>query len=825
MGNVICCARYRAGTPLQKAIVTGCPTAKLRPAENGTDQQQLKRSTTDDVSGLPECPKIGCSLRFLQDFAETEQPVPLGLAARELHGGDMWSMGDICSSIIKPRTLNQEDCGNALENAMSYAELSLQKNLKDSRGNPAFAKATHFVSHAWRYDFRGFVAALRQWMVANDIEEDDTYFWVDCFVVNQHQTQSYPQKWWSTRFMQAIAEMGNVVLLLDPWDAPVPLTRAWCLWEIYCTAVTGARLHLAMRPQALQEFKTALLASFDTVQTALSRVDVSQSTAFHRADQDMIHNEIKRTIGFIKMNELVQTRLMHWLMETAKKELDGMKTLTEPESVADRRRLQANLAQMLRERGNVVDAEELLRDLVAELEEKLGKDDLTTLSCSNQLAVTLQKSGKTAEALEMHRSIFERRRVVFGPEHEETVQSASNLAVLLSQQKPMTLQAFTEAEELFDFAKRQREAALGADNPRTLYTMINMGKLLSESPESSPERMAQAEALHDHAVSKLSEVLEPFHPLTLHARHNQACHWLLRSKYEMSAGLKSKDDLKTKAMAELRAVWDTRVEKLGREHPDTLATDEVIKAQLKHLSTGDAPWKEFSTDTFPEMRTTDQFRALRQALHEYGVERLREDLVMAGIVDGDSDQLTLRTQPFNIFARIAAGVQTQPAMVDEQAKLGKYQDRYMVVSNKPECDEKWDSADLAWVGKASMSKRHRLLIVKDLHWEWFNVLTFGVVSGLQEGIARLEEIKNAALTYIRAGKEWPPEEHVGLFLHAHGHNSVNALHLHVVDMRHCGPTYAKLEHKNLPIDCAIEVLKDELIRSTAFRGWVELTKV
>lgn len=121
----------------------------------------------------------------------------------------------------------------------------------------------------------------------------------------------------------------------------------------------------------------------------------------------------------------------------------------------------------------------------------------------------------------------------------------------------------------------------------------------------------------------------------------------------------------------------------------------------------------------------------------------------------------------------------------------------------------WASSDPAWVGKASMSKRHCLLTIKDLNWEWFNVLTFGLISGLDCGIEKLEAMKAAALLWASNMKDWPPVERLGLFLHVYAHCSVNSMHLHMVDMANLGPTYYKLEHKNLPIDDAIQVLREE----------------
>merc|ERR1719453_714748 len=120
----------------------------------------------------------------------------------------------------------------------------------------------------------------------------------------------------------------------------------------------------------------------------------------------------------------------------------------------------------------------------------------------------------------------------------------------------------------------------------------------------------------------------------------------------------------------------------------------------------------------------------------------------------------------------------QRGMKEEQQALGAYKDRFMVVKNKPENDQFWASAEPEWLGKASMSKRHRFLTVKDLHWQWFNVLTFGLLPASLGGVTstealqKLEEMKAAALTYVANIGGW--SGNTGLFFHVFGHNSVNS---------------------------------------------------
>mmetsp|Transcript_73908 Transcript_73908/g.154004 ORF Transcript_73908/g.154004 Transcript_73908/m.154004 type:complete len:759 (+) Transcript_73908:35-2311(+) len=230
----------------------------------------------------------------------------------------------------------------------------------------------------------------------------------------------------------------------------------------------------------------------------------------------------------------------------------------------------------------------------------------------------------------------------------------------------------------------------------------------------------------------------------------------------------------------------------------------------------------------PVMKDASSYREARRLLTEEfgGYATLREELIRCGFVDEKSGLLTTSTNPFNIFAMVATGKVDQPGMKEENEWLADFADHFIIACNRPVCDEHWDSEDPEWLGKASMSRRHRFLTTKKLHWQWFNALAFGLVppsvggASLAEALNEVERMKAAALRYASKAKGWSSQ--VGLFAHIFGHNSVNSLHIHILDMSELGPSFWKQEFKNCPLDAVIKVLREELALQEGPNGGLKL---
>jgi len=256
----------------------------------------------------------------------------------------------------------------------------------------------------------------------------------------------------------------------------------------------------------------------------------------------------------------------------------------------------------------------------------------------------------------------------------------------------------------------------------------------------------------------------------------------------------------------------------------------------------------------------EQFIEARKSVREYGLQRLKRELVAPGYVDRLKGQLTTTKKPFNIFALIGTdgwALRTDVerdasnrANANLEAADPEYAKRFKVAFNMPQNDANWENED--WVGKASMSKYHRFLIIRqpganetpnmhrmDYTWTWFNVVTMGMrdvdpkgslmdpddiakleanteknIEALKAAVHCLKYMRDVALSFVKHDFETGWSDNVKLYFHCYPHCSVNSLHLHIVDVKYAGPTYTYCAFKNLEMDFVIEAYEREIKDAT-----------
>jgi tetratricopeptide (TPR) repeat protein len=351
-------------------------------------------------------------------------------------------------------------------------------------------------------------------------------------VNNQHEAPDRPFSWWTTTFRESIASIGTVVLILSPWDRPIPLTRAWCLWEIYCAVnleAAGVKLDVRLPAAQRPSFVHALMRDFSAALSALVRIDVASAEAFNDDDRSKILQAVESTVGTARLNALAAERLRLWFRTTAldavqetRHEADSSTPLGD--AALGHAKLCSQLGTMLvNDYGDLAAARPLLeRSLhlreaalaaaVGEEDQLRGQLQAAVAVSHNALGVLLRVAGDFATAKEHHRKALALQRDSLGEQHSDVGITYNNMAVLAQ-----STGDYAEALQLLqkDLAIAEKEA--GGASPSVAATLNNMAHIyftLARYPEAVA---ANARALQIR-VATLGET----HPDTAQSLNNQA---------------------------------------------------------------------------------------------------------------------------------------------------------------------------------------------------------------------------------------------------------------------------------------------------------------
>jgi hypothetical protein len=89
--------------------------------------------------------------------------------------------------------------------------------------------ATWFISHTWSTSFASTLEAILIFFEGRS-DAADAMLWMDVFVDSQHvnaATPCKPPSWYMYSFKSSIASIGSLMLIVDKWDNPTALRRAW----------------------------------------------------------------------------------------------------------------------------------------------------------------------------------------------------------------------------------------------------------------------------------------------------------------------------------------------------------------------------------------------------------------------------------------------------------------------------------------------------------------------------------------------------------------------------------------------------------------------
>ena len=122
---------------------------------------------------------------------------------------------ELVKSITKAS--ESESSGGA---GISYCQLLRRRQSATSPSSPdEVGLANVFISHAWKYKFHEFLLALE----AKFKGQLGVFLWIDIFSHNQHEELTSDE--WITQFEHHIVRIHRTVMIVFPWDNPIPFTR------------------------------------------------------------------------------------------------------------------------------------------------------------------------------------------------------------------------------------------------------------------------------------------------------------------------------------------------------------------------------------------------------------------------------------------------------------------------------------------------------------------------------------------------------------------------------------------------------------------------
>ncbi|KAI8809520.1 Hsp70 protein-domain-containing protein [Cladochytrium replicatum] len=412
--------------------------------------------------------------------------------------------------------------------------------------------AEWFVSHAWMYKFVDVYDTLVHFFEGNE----SVILWFDLFSNSQHNNQAKPFEWWERTFMEAIRKIGKVVMVLHPFLDPIPLKRAWCIYEVYVTRETNSEFKVALSPAESDHFVERIVKNSEIFLDILSSIGCHKSTATNPVDREMIFNVIEKNGGFYSLDRLVLEIFQDWMEQKLMSLLDesrefpvvaalaglylhaGKRELAEPlflECLEEKKRLHGDehpdtlsamqsLGSLFFAQGKYTDAEALFEICLEKRKEILGEDHVDSLMSMDELAKVHLDMGNYDRAEPLLTECLEKRRRVLGPVHRDTLNTMNGLAILYKMQARYEL-----AETLFNEAL---DGWKNRDHPDALTVMSSLALLYKDVGNHELAELWSKEALKNRR-----RILGDDHPHTLISIGNLAAVYSDRGRFDAAEPL------------------------------------------------------------------------------------------------------------------------------------------------------------------------------------------------------------------------------------------------------------------------------------------------
>ena len=240
-------------------------------------------------------------------------------------------------------------------------------------------------------------------------KDPDAYFWFDLFTNDQNKVGEKDFNWFSFTFLNSIKNIGKVLLILSPWDDPIPIKRAWCLYEIFQALEENSVEFTIDLPQSqVEELKAAVTEDSDCVIQALSDIQAENAEAAVNSDREMIFKVIQESDGgFSHVNQNVKRGLRSWY-------INQLQLLAKQDPYNDR--FHIHTAIVMHEFGFLDDSLKYYTDVLSKRPADEQEEE-TVADIYDNMAIVISDKGEPDKALEYNNKSLSIKLNTLGEKH------------------------------------------------------------------------------------------------------------------------------------------------------------------------------------------------------------------------------------------------------------------------------------------------------------------------------------------------------------------------------------------------------------------------
>eukprot|EP00617_Octactis_speculum_P006894 CAMPEP_0185798886 /NCGR_PEP_ID=MMETSP1174-20130828/162387_1 /TAXON_ID=35687 /ORGANISM="Dictyocha speculum, Strain CCMP1381" /LENGTH=391 /DNA_ID=CAMNT_0028494413 /DNA_START=378 /DNA_END=1550 /DNA_ORIENTATION=+ len=177
-----------------------------------------------------------------------------------------------------------------------------------------------YVCHPWNAQLEDTLSAVEAFCETCMIDIEDYYIWIDVFCID-HNAPKMSEVNKARSILATMREVESMLCFCETMvDLPETFTRAWCLWEMYASLISGAKFEVVLTPGRKRELKHKLKHDFKSTLdlTAHIKCDLAEADPM---DKKMIRKWIKSglpelnlpSVGDKAMTEILQTMVHEWI--------------------------------------------------------------------------------------------------------------------------------------------------------------------------------------------------------------------------------------------------------------------------------------------------------------------------------------------------------------------------------------------------------------------------------------------------------------------------------------------------------------------------------